>query len=1752
MINDELIGKVGACYLRSNIPDEDVPNGTARYLLDSLTPNQTASVAKAILNDPILSKLVEIKLPIRFVGNHGLPLEVLTNERTTYYRNASCSKPILLVANVGDDEEQSLKELIPITAQQLQSHSEIWVNLATEGLPISTQHQNWWIKSLQGLLEVRSFTLDRFAEYILQTRKAIEDGQPILFALGTAFPALHVPRDTAYFSNLSDKTAGYLSKWKSLYNQAISRRSCYFVKQTPMQTPLLEDELLCAFEKVKDNIPNELHSTITAFIHAGSGWNKEASDLALCEWEIIKPLFDGLKREKFDLAKATLEFYEERDSSLLTSDERSYLERLSKSKKNYTEPQEEDEEFYHSHRNELKEEPSLKKKWDRFIFSTPIETEDFLVGVVLCLQQLFDQDVPSSKRILKITSDRRTKKDLKELNIDAGLFFARRYRGLKGLFGNRVSWDIGELMDFEKLDDQWRKSPKPYVNRSTAKAALQLQFILELEVELSTGSAQTYFKQLIWKYDPNAIACEFAADWRRLFDHPLVSSKVNREPVNAKGHYQSLDLFNVHTLYAAYDRDRGSFVSSYNKDQDISLNWLAGLSKTKQQGLISEHLASKLLDTFQSFQISYQGAIRGFIEDGLVNEFLIPQAQQYGRLLHIIYSEAKGDRNREYLLRPLLQIGTIAVEGGKTTVIVAPWHPLRLLAIATKANQVSSLIKHLLTANEIFFGDPRLFFEELKEELSHPYYPEIVLGWQSSKPELLSLTDNYLDYSLHESPIISNDGFDDTNESPTETSLLIVDLTKRYLSLYPHERANLSIVLYNCDSARLPIALLDKMVELHEDQEDMRCQIILRHRDAGKLRELYEKIIESSESDADTFVSSEAAKDFMARLRIGIMADQAPVPDPKDGPPIDIVFLQDVIARHAGLEWYQEHYAPVDSSTFVPARWSRRRPSAIDDMKSVVYLCCPIQTKEGWAFITALTTFIKGDWDAIENNRLLPARKLDFNDPSTASIFKEIHNLGNWVVNFDELLDRRQLLNQNVKVIRYKQYSTHGRNVLISSTASLSLLRSILLGRIKDLNLGLNDAECRELTEQFIKDANEVSGDIVLRAAKRGRNASELIGVVLSRYMIHNELGRDRYFGWYFLDDYANWLGQREEQIADILAISPEVMPDGKLQLAVIISESKYIDYDSLTVKRKESQKQLRDTLHRISDAFFGNPKRLDRDLWLSRFSDLMLNGIQFPANSNVDLASWQKAVREGECSIFLRGYSHIFISSPSDAPECSDFTAVAEAENSYQEVFSRSKLKELISSYWKGQNPKSIRASIAGNDIWEDLEFRKPSEKVQISNQKTTNTSNEDKTSVGSLDKKPQPVESAVTQLSLPPVVAPTTQQKELEIISKSSGAWAYPEVSQVLSAYQGGQKDSTTDNDWLKQIENQCKGALQQFQLQSKLLNSTLTPNAALLKFQGSANLTVDQVLKRRSEFLTTHKLNVISVQAEPGIVSINIARPNRRVLDLPEVWKGWNPICAQGNSELLIGIKEEDGSQLFLSPKSNAPHTLIAGSTGSGKSVLMQNIILSIACTNRSEQAKIFLIDPKLGVDYFAFEELPHLQGGIIDNQEKAISTLNNLVDEMNRRYMVLRTNKASNIFDLNKLSNPTEYLPFLWLIHDEFAEWMMTPAYADAVSDIVGRLGVKARAAGISLVFAAQRPDATVMPMQLRANLGNRLVLRVDSEGTSEIALGVKGAEHLLGKGHLAARLEGEMHLIYAQVPFVDSKFISNLVSACKET
>ena len=1749
MNSSELIGKVAADYLRSQIADNG--DGTARFIIDCLTAEQTAAIALSILASPDLANLFDIKMPASFVASNNLPSSALTHERATYFRNAACTKPALLVANTGDDEEQSLKELVPVGALQLLGQPDIWVRIVSTTLPLIDDHKKWWEKALAGLNELHFVSLERFANYVLRTRTEIEEnGKPILMALGASLPELHLPKDSCLFEALNERVRTHTSRWKNLYSNCIKKRACFLNKQTPIGLLLSESNLLSSWNNVSDSIPEANHEAVLAFIKASSGWNVSAANLAEIEWENIKPLFDGLRREKFNLGQETISFYADRESELLNDAEADYLNRLIARKT--TEAEEEDELFYGSHRNELREDRKLKSAWDRFIFGTPRETNDFLAGIAIGLEALFNQESPAARRKLKIRCDSRAKKDFKDLNVDAGLYFAHRYTGLKVLFGNRVTWDVGELFSFPKLVAEWKQAKKA-PNRSEARQALQLKFTLELEVELLTGGIETYGAQIFWKYDPKQVASELPGDWKRLEQNPLVYCRANRESISGKGQYQTVDLANVKTFMPVYDKDRGSFISVYKKSNDIEIKWRENLVLSKSRHQISDETASSANELFDAFLTTYKSAISGFSTEGLACFDLVPQVKAYAKLLDFVCNCIKGDRNREQLLRPLLQIGTVEIEGGRLAAVVAPWHPFRLAAIAQKAQMLASLLRHLLTVEQVHFGDTRLFFKDFREKLDHAFYPELVLGWTENKPELLSLSDAQSDYSLHEPPLANNDGSDNTNENPSGGATQVLELVKRYLALYPHEQANLSVVLYNCDSARLPQAVVEKISTMYDDDEDVYCQVVLRHRDSKRLRHLYERIVEAADIDTDSFNPSEATQDFMARLRIAIMADQAPVPDPKDGCPTDIAFSQDVISRHARVEWYLTDARPTNFETLVPPRWSRRRPAATDDMKSVVYLCCPVQSAEGWAFLTAITTFLKGDWDGNTSRRLLPARQLDFQDPAMARIFEETHNLANWVVNYDELLDRRQLLNQDVRVIRYKQSTNQGRNIVISSKAPLGLLKSMIVTRLKSLNLDLTDMDFQNLATKFVEDANDISGDIILRAAKRGRNASELMGIALSRFLIRHEVGIDRYYGWYFLDDYADWLGQREEQIADILALSPE-MVNGHLRLTIVVAESKYIDIASLAVKRKESQKQLRDTVKRISDALFGNPKRLDRSLWLDRISDLILDGVHFPASADLDLAEWRRAIREGNCDISLRGYSYIFISGPGDANECSDRVKVAGLDDSYQEIYSRAQVRRLISRYSLDEDPMQIRSEAAAIPGWNSVEYRQSTEiyrdtATENSHLITAVISNE--THEGDmLNTSRDQADGVVNLISTTSLAAIADIDKNtIKPTESIINSWAYPTIPILLSSFSQTSSNNEKDNEWLSQIGERTRGALQQFQLQSKLISSVLTPNAALLKFAGSANLTVDQITKRRSEFLTTFGLNIVSIQPESGAIALAIERPERQVVRIEELWARWTPSASDGNQELLIAVREDNGELLCISPgQRHAPHTLIAGSTGSGKSVLMQNILLSIAATNTPKEARIILIDPKQGVDYFAFEGLPHLAGGIIDNQEQALSKLEWLVEEMDNRYRRFRDTKSSSLAIFNQKVTDTERLPTLWLVHDEFAEWMMVENYKQHVAAAVGRLGVKARAAGIHLVFAAQRPDANVMPMQLRANLGNRLILRVDSEGTSEIALGEKGAERLLGRGHLLAKMEGESRMYYAQVPLIDTSFIDGIIAA----
>jgi DNA segregation ATPase FtsK/SpoIIIE, S-DNA-T family len=846
-----------------------------------------------------------------------------------------------------------------------------------------------------------------------------------------------------------------------------------------------------------------------------------------------------------------------------------------------------------------------------------------------------------------------------------------------------------------------------------------------------------------------------------------------------------------------------------------------------------------------------------------------------------------------------------------------------------------------------------------------------------------------------------------------------------------------------------------------------------------------------------------------------------------------------------------------------------------------------MQTASGWAYLSAVASVVEQE-DPVDGQFRLPVRRISLQNEALKSTLDDAHALAEWVATYDELLDKRQLQANGITVVRYRRASTNGRNMIVSSTSELRLLRVLARRRLSELGLSIPAASLDDLAMRVEKDALSVSGDIVLRAAKRGVSAGEMLGLVMSRHLIDNELrflcgggARPAFTVFFLLDDYATWLAQRESRIADLLGLCVEER-DGVVHLHIAIVESKYVAANGAAEAKRSSKAQLLATVSTFRSALFGDPGRLDRDVWLSRLADLLLDADPPPSCTDL-LERARSALREGEALISLRGYSHVFVHTADGADSFkSEQTLLEDADGvqAWQEVLERPELRSLVEGYAARSDPSAVRAKLGPQAPWQQCEPKPPAPRVswtsmidrlspsggsgpatgggqpspdpklRVGPGGAGSTAEGDASSASSAPSAPAPIASA-----LPPALTSTAA-------SSSSLDWCSPELGSLIKTKAAAATDRQDERgQWAEEITRKLKTALNSYGLQAGVLGTRLTPNGCLVRLAGSDKLRVEDIEAKRTQLLTTHAINLVTVQPKPGEIVVTVAGEKRQSVSLWELWarRAVNRNAAAINTSFVLGLQEINGLILYLNLgaefgglSSHEPHSLVAGATGSGKSVLIQALLLDIAATNSPALAKIALIDPKMGVDYSALEALPHMREPIVTTRERATQLLDELVEEMESRYRRFAAARSRDLPTYNSKAALEDRLPMLFVVHDEFADWMLEDGYKQAVGSAVQRLGVKARAAGIHLIFAAQRPDKDVMPMQLRENLGNRLILKVASEATSKIALDRPGAELLLGRGHMAAKLNGEQGLVYSQAPFLSDHDLEAAAAAiCRD-
>ena len=342
-----------------------------------------------------------------------------------------------------------------------------------------------------------------------------------------------------------------------------------------------------------------------------------------------------------------------------------------------------------------------------------------------------------------------------------------------------------------------------------------------------------------------------------------------------------------------------------------------------------------------------------------------------------------------------------------------------------------------------------------------------------------------------------------------------------------------------------------------------------------------------------------------------------------------------------------------------------------------------------------------------------------------------------------------------------------------------------------------------------------------------------------------------------------------------------------------------------------------------------------------------------------------------------------------------------------------------------------------------------------------------------------------------------------------------------------------------------------LRRFKIDGDVVRTYSGPVVTTFEFKPAPHIKVSKILTLQDDLAMALKAQTIRIQAPvPGKDVVGIEVPNKKIetIYLKEILQ--SDIYKNSSSPLTIALGKDIVGNSFVTDLKKLPHLLIAGTTGSGKSVGINAMLLSLLYRNSPDTLKLLMIDPKM-LEFSIYNDIPHLLTPVITKPKNAIIALSNMVNEMERRYKVLSQSKTKNIENYNekakKLGLP--HIPYIVIIIDELADLMMTSG--KEVEFYVSRLAQMARASGIHLLVATQRPSVDVVTGLIKANLPSRISFKVGQKIDSKVILDASGADSLLGRGDMLFTPPGSSGLIRLHAPFASEDEIEKVVEYLKK-
>lgn len=430
-----------------------------------------------------------------------------------------------------------------------------------------------------------------------------------------------------------------------------------------------------------------------------------------------------------------------------------------------------------------------------------------------------------------------------------------------------------------------------------------------------------------------------------------------------------------------------------------------------------------------------------------------------------------------------------------------------------------------------------------------------------------------------------------------------------------------------------------------------------------------------------------------------------------------------------------------------------------------------------------------------------------------------------------------------------------------------------------------------------------------------------------------------------------------------------------------------------------------------------------------------------------------------------------------------------------------------------------------------------------------------------------PEPVcmlpEKAAPVMPLPPITAPAPDEKPIKkeevhqeaakiaqeiVTGEQLMIYHYPPV-ELLRSGDGSSVDGTEE---MRQNADRLSDTLQSFGIEAHIINVTRGPSVTRYELELSRGIKLSKVTNLADDIALSlgasgvriaaipDKISVVGIEVPNRIVSVVLARD---VIDSPEFRKS--------KSRISFAVGKDIGGNRIIGDIAKLPHMLIAGTTGSGKSVCMNSLIISLLYKAKPDEVKLIMVDPKM-VELGVYNGVPHLLIPVVTDPKKAAGALQWAVTEMMRRYRMMADAGVRDLESYNKIAEATEEqekMPQIIVVIDELADLMLVAA--KEVEESICRVAQMGRAAGMHLVIATQRPSADVITGLMKANIPSRIAFAVASAMESRIILDTAGAEKLVGKGDMLYAPLGQGKRKRVQGCFITDAEVQSVVDYIKK-